>query len=94
MRSSSSEENRPLKSSNGWYTLINPENNITQGDIITNCPIFLPKYPQTNFQDFDFSNIKEDDFKVQYSIANVIILTQACDLEIREGQTTPIFPQY
>lgn len=74
---------------NNWYELIQPDENISQGDIIFNCPLFIPEYPTNELSADDFEVI--DETKSSYNIvrSNIIVLTQACDLEVRVGNSQP-----
>lgn len=79
--------------STDWYSLIKEEDNISQGDIIINCPIFFPKYPQENLENFKFddidNNINSNLIITSGNIADVIVMSQACDLEVRKGKEKP-----
>lgn len=63
-----------------WYSPINPDKPISQGDIFFNCPVFIPA-PDYNFT--DLKNIKQANFK--HGTSDIIILTQACDLNLNNG---------
>lgn len=54
-----------------WYELITNSSEITQGDIIKNCPVPKLKY---NIQE------AEQDVDAEIEIIDGIILTQACDI--------------
>ena len=55
-----------------WYELIENSTEITQGDILKNCPV--PKLQ-------DVSKIEEKDkLKAEIEFVDGIILTQACDI--------------
>ncbi len=58
-----------------WYSLIDEESLISQGDIIFDCPIiFLNK-------DFDLNNLdKPSEEKLMVATTDVIVMTQSCDL--------------
>lgn len=61
-----------------WYDIISEKCDITQGDIIKNCYIPLPN------QSFYFSLLKGEqavDEPIDVSSADVIILSQACDIK-------------
>lgn len=55
-----------------WYEVVNGDE-ISQGDIIENCPVII--IPSTD--DFDLG----DKLEVTVSEIDVIVMTQACDLE-------------
>jgi hypothetical protein len=74
---------------NNWYRVIDPTENISQGDILFNCPLFVPVYPSGDLNAADFENIEERELTTEIWRANVIVLNQACDLEVREGKDTP-----
>lgn len=58
-----------------WYEEINVDGEITQGEIILNCPILLPN------REYDFSKIYEaKNVPTVLYKQDVIVLTQACDL--------------
>lgn len=75
----------------GWYKVVDTTSNISQGEILFNCPILIPNYPKNELDDFDFQNMKPggNQLSTLSFTANVIILSQACDLAIRDGQTAP-----
>lgn len=60
-----------------WYEEINNSDEITQGDIILNCPIPLPNEEL-------FQAILKDESVLESALdlkeANIIILSQACDI--------------
>ena len=59
-----------------WYELIEKSTEITQGDILKNCPV--PKLQ-------DVSKIEEGDkLKAEIEFVDGIILTQACDIANRK----------
>ncbi|PET68280.1 hypothetical protein CN533_27210 [Priestia megaterium] len=74
---------------NNWYDVIEPTENISQGDILFNCPLFIPIYPSDDLSPADFNDIEERELETEVKRANVIILNQACDLEVREGKDRP-----
>ena len=51
-----------------------------------NCPLFVPIYPSDDLDAADFDKIEERELTTNIYRANVIILNQACDLEVRDGQ--------
>lgn len=63
-----------------WYSVISDSEPISQGDIFLNCPVFFPK-PAYNFAEYRQSS----EVPFQSGLADVIILTQACDLNSNNG---------
>ena len=62
-----------------WYEIIEGDNSITQGDLIFNCPLLSWNVNNLSFQG---SNETEILFGATDAIsADVVIMTQACDLE-------------
>lgn len=62
-----------------WYEIIEGSNSITQGDLIFNCPLLSWNVDNLSFQG---SNETEILFGATDAIsADVVIMTQACDLE-------------
>ncbi|MCP9227268.1 hypothetical protein NMG90_17850 [Bacillus mycoides] len=68
-----------------WYDVINNETHISQGDILFQCPIFTPE-PQYHFGDLD--SLQQTPLAV--GLADVIVMTQACDLDISGGRTPKV----
>ena len=60
-----------------WYEEIQKNNEITQGDIILNCPIPLPN--KELFQAI-LTNKEELEASLDIKQTNIIILSQACDI--------------
>lgn len=53
-----------------WYTKLENNNNIEQGDLIPNCPIVIPP-----------STYKEgEEIELNMQLLNAVILSQSCDL--------------
>lgn len=73
-----------------WYDVIDGKSNVSQGDIIVKCPLFIPKYPP-DIKKFDFANIENNlkNIPIRLFSANVIVMSQACDLEVRKCETAP-----
>lgn len=68
------------KMNNNWYELVNADTPITQGDLIFDCPILtwateLPKFKNSQ-SELDILKTSVNAIK-----ADVIVMTQACDLE-------------
>ncbi|WP_129671897.1 hypothetical protein [Candidatus Chloroploca sp. Khr17] len=55
-----------------WYETANPEEGITQGEIIRNCPVVIPP---------DTIDLAHNSIDVKVRSYDVIIMSQACDLE-------------
>jgi hypothetical protein len=67
-----------------WYEVVGPDQEISQGDILLNCPIFIPN------EKFYFGNLEEGhlrSLKFEMYYINAIIMTQACDLTSEDGRT-------
>jgi hypothetical protein len=65
---------------NGWYKIVDPNVPITQGDIIFDCPLVTWRGDQLpDLEGKDESEILKAATVV--TIADVIVLTQACDLK-------------
>ncbi|MED4057445.1 hypothetical protein P4654_25415 [Niallia taxi] len=65
-----------------WYSVVDASEPISQGDILIGCPVFIPS-PDYDFS--DLGNLKSANFKL--GIADIIIMTQACDLNLNNGGT-------
>ncbi len=75
---------------NNWYEIIPAEEPITQGDIIFNCPV-----PIWKNQDLDISGKDEAEvLRKSYEVisADVIVMSQACDLEQNKIQNVTLCP--
>lgn len=63
-----------------WYTLVEAEERLSQGDIIEDCPIL-----QWSEQELDAGLVAEDEEElegaVEAVVSDAIVMTQACDLE-------------
>lgn len=60
----------------GWYEVVSSETRLTQGDLITQCP--LVSWKRAPVQMTDQAALRALTEAVQ---SDVIVLTQACDLE-------------
>ncbi|MCK5269366.1 MAG: hypothetical protein KAJ46_01225 [Sedimentisphaerales bacterium] len=58
-----------------WYEIVNG-NEIKQGDIIDNCPVFI--IPQNLTA--DISSIETEGSEIKYEEQNVIVMSQTCDM--------------
>jgi len=67
-----------------WYCLVNGEN-LEQGDILLECPVFdIP----ANYLDCIASDNESISININYK--NLIVMTQSCDLAIREDGKSKI----
>lgn len=62
-----------------WYLEINPEIELSQGDIFLNAPVFTNQPKIEYSTEESIWGIKEIDTQVE--LANYVVLNQACDLE-------------
>lgn len=68
-----------------WYQLVNEEEEIKQGDILENCPVF--EFPD------DLGEINNDEnitAKIKQSSQDVIIMSQSCDMVKNREKLTEI----
>ena len=63
-----------------WYELVKASTKLTQGDIIFNCPIITwkPETPQLQTTETEIEILKASVDAIQ---ADVVVMSQACDLE-------------
>ena len=73
---------------NKWYDVVDQTQYISQGDILIDFPMLVPKYPVEDVTDFDFNSFDQDS-DVEIYRTDVIVMNQSCDLEVREGKTEP-----
>ncbi|MZP30582.1 hypothetical protein GTO91_12745 [Heliobacterium undosum] len=59
-----------------WYNEIPSSTPLAQGDILFSCSIYKPKFVSINKE-----NIEESEVELDLYRQNVVILSQACDLE-------------
>lgn len=63
-----------------WYDIASPDAELTQGDLILNCPILT-----WDGQRAATSQTLEDETQLKQQIvafrADIVVMTQACDLE-------------
>jgi hypothetical protein len=64
-----------------WYDVINSNENLMQGDLISDCPIIVPP-----------SSIELDEMDVDIELYNVIIISQSCDLENKKIDLVLVCP--
>lgn len=76
---------------NSWYHLIDSAKaNISQGDILFNCPIVSNVFPtKDGHNEIDFNAIGEQTVKTQVLRANIVVMNQSCDLEVRGNAEAP-----
>ncbi|MER2169055.1 MAG: hypothetical protein ABS938_00310 [Psychrobacillus psychrodurans] len=73
---------------NKWYDVVDQTQYISQGDILIDFPLLVPRYPVEDVGDFDF-NAFDHKSTVEIYRTDVIVMNQSCDLEVREGSTEP-----
>lgn len=61
---------------NGWYAVVPPDKRLTQGDLMFQCP--LVTWKSADVETVDATTLKGLTEAIE---ADVIVLTQACDLE-------------
>jgi hypothetical protein len=77
--------------SNVWYEVVDPGTSLTQGDIILECPLL--KWDIGEAADAGPTSSPERLFEsVQAVKADVIVMTQACDLEQRKVADVVLCP--
>lgn len=64
-----------------WYKVIDINENVSQGDIFFDCPIYHIDADTIDFKN-PFNFVKP---KTKIYTADVVVLTQACDLEQQNG---------
>lgn len=62
-----------------WYEIVSSDTALTQGDLIFNCPILSWNPEKLNIKGFNEEEILEGATDV--ILADVVVMTQACDLE-------------
>ena len=72
-----------------WYELIKKSRKITQGDIIWKCSIPLPK---TDIYQAILNNDTESNHDLYIKEADIIVLTQACDIENEKVDSIVVCP--
>lgn len=64
---------------NSWYELASSDNPLTQGDLIFDCPVSVWKKVETDSGvDEEIEILKSS---IDFVSADVVVMTQACDLE-------------
>ncbi len=75
-----------------WYEAVGADSRLTQGDLILNCPIITWK---TEIPQVSVGNEVEDlEAAVQATITDVIVMTQACDLENDKVSNVILCPHF
>ena len=64
-----------LETDSPWYCLVNNDE-LMQGDILENCPIFFPP------PDLTLNSLAEGEADFAWEERDVIIMSQSCDLAI------------
>lgn len=60
----------------GWFVDVAPSQPLMQGDVLLECPVFVPH------ESTDFLQLSDPaEIKVNVEYRNVIIMTQSCDLD-------------
>lgn len=77
-----------------WYELLHNDGSITQGDIISNCPIpfFGSSVYEAILKEGDITDVDEP---IDVKVSDVIILSQACDIlneKIDSIIVSPVWP--
>ena len=76
-----------------WYVIVEPCMQITQGDIIIDCPVATWKEESAIIEDgVDFG--KKLEASVEFVSIDTIVMTQACDLEQDKAQYVILCPHY
>jgi len=66
-----------------WYTLLNCEDELLQGDMITDCPIVFP-----------LQSIEEENPEVEIKLIDSVVLSQSCDLNNNNIDIVLVSPYY
>lgn len=66
-----------------WYEIVNGDENLSQGDFINECPIFIPS--SATISETQEVNVKN---------YNVITMSQSCDLEYRKVDLVLVCPYW
>lgn len=71
-----------------WYTVVEGEEGIRQGDFFKNLPLLMPP------ADFEYDPEKPTQVPVNMEIFNVIVLTQSCDLANEKIEMVQVCPYW
>lgn len=68
---------------------------LEQGDLIKQCPIFVPDYPPTLLEHLSISEIEEySEIEGEWQTYNIIVMSQSCDLENGKLKMVAICPYW
>ena len=67
-----------------WYKLVGPDTELTQGDLIDNCPVLS----------WDLSSSEDLLTRAKQQPLNCIVMSQACDLEQAQVMQVILCPNY
>ena len=73
-----------------WYTTISPEIALTQGDLINDCPVVVWKDEPITLADGDDGEVLRTAMAAVR--ADVVVMTQACDLEHKKVTNVILCP--
>lgn len=74
-----------------WYKSVEVNDRLTQGDLIFNCPILTWKSEISQLQTIEGETLKREIEAIQ---ADVIVITQACDLENEKVSNVILCPHF
>jgi len=75
-----------------WYEIVHSDARLTQGDFIFDCPVPTWKKSEMNLQSEDDTEVLRA--SLDFISADVIVLTQACDLEHGKVQNITLCPHF
>ena len=75
-----------------WYEVADAGVDLTQGDIILNCPIV--RWAPTDFNTETQSDIQSLKSLVEAAEVDVVVMTQGCDLENRKVENIILCPHF
>ncbi|MBW2061826.1 MAG: hypothetical protein JRI95_09725 [Deltaproteobacteria bacterium] len=76
----------------GWYELVNADVPITQGDLIFSCPVIGWQSDTIDLQGKEYTEVLDSASDV--ISADVVVLTQACDLEHSKVANVILCPHF
>lgn len=76
--------------SNDWYEQISPESTVTQGDLIFECPLLSWKSKPQDYKTLE--TIETFRAITEVVSTDVIVMTQACDLEYNKVKNVVLCP--
>ncbi len=74
-----------------WYESVTADATITQGDLIFNCPVLTWASGELVLEGADEAEVLEG--LVKAVAADVVVMTQACDLEHQKVSNVILCPQ-